>query len=329
MQSHKKYQSVKQMIALVNSDYGKHLLNEVPSIQNNIFSYLIAFQEEWTDKIIKHDPDIKRLKEEIDEYLRFKNILSDQSLDSIQKTDEKLEKLQSIFQDMMDYDSLTYFNTYFLLNGAKPSELSTSTAVEDFTSLEPFKKWFSSSKVVKTNAPLMVYHGTNANEFTKFQFEIFPAMYFAEKKSYSEWFATKDGVIFECYLRITNAIDLTLFKTDKVKYEDIIAYMQLRYGYELPENKMLKYASDASNGLWTWQYIRGGVDWLKYIKEANQFDGITFYENNPSDIASNGEENVTKAWLVFSPNQIKLANGNVTYSFNSNDVRFKDGGLVE
>jgi hypothetical protein len=161
---------------------------------------------------------------------------------------------------------------------------------------------------------------------------MFPAMYFAENKEYSEWFQTVkgngNGILYQCYVRITNPIDLRIFKTDLVKYDEFVGYIELMYGYKLPENKMLKASSDSRGGMWAWSYLRGGVDWLNFIIKDGKFDGIAFYENNTQDLDSNGKDKVTPAWMVFEPNQIKLAKNNSIYSLQSDDIRMKKGGKL-
>ena len=133
--------------------------------------------------------------------------------------------------------------------------------------------------------------------------------------------------MFECYLRVQNPIDLKLFGVRLVKYDEFVGYILLKYGYKLPLNKMLKALSDAEGGLWAWRYIRNAIEWLKMIKNDGAFDGIKYYENNPADIKG-GVEAVTPAWAVFSPEQIKSSRGNLTFSYDSKDIRFNKGGFI-
>jgi hypothetical protein len=104
--------------------------------------------------------------------------------------------------------------------------------------------------------------------------------------------------------------------------------MDLKYGYKLPENVMLKTMSERNDGLWIWSYLRFGVDWLKYIIKGKMFDGIAFYENNPDDKDEEGNDKITPAWMVFNHNQIKSTNSNILFSENSQDIRFKKGGQL-
>ena len=162
-----------------------------------------------------------------------------------------------------------------------------------------------------------------------FRFTSFPANYFAENVTYSDWFAKlKKGnsIVHKCYLRVLNPIDLTPFHIDLIKYEDFLIYIKITYGYELPESPMIKKISDETGGIWAWRYLRIGTDWLNYIKTRGEFDGFVYYENNPDDKIG-GKQNITKAWMVFNGVQVKSADlRNTTYSLNSNSISMEKGG---
>lgn len=256
--------------------------------------------------------------------------------------DRITEKYQELQQEEL-YDPIAFYQIYFALNTATQKDLNESMfyknlKVKSKTGLdllgrnENFASWFANSKVVdEDKIPMVVFHGTGASEFTKFNFDRFPVGYFAENKDYSDWFQRargKEGVMFQCYLRVQNPIDLRLFGVDLVKYDEFVGYIELKYGYKLPLNRMLKALSDKEGGLWAWRYIRGGVEWLNLIKNNGYFDGFKYYENNPDD-PKDGKDNVTPAWAVFNAEQIKSARGNVTFSYDSKDIRFAKGGKLE
>jgi hypothetical protein len=208
--------------------------------------------------------------------------------------------------------------------------------VEDATNNESFNLWFGNSKVKNSNGkPMVVYHGTGGlkYEFDEFKFSPFPAVYFAENKSYSDWFANVrggSGVVFNCFLRVTNYLDLSVFKLNEITYKDLTTYLKIAYGYDLPQSTMLTAMSEKNNGkgLKVWQWLRFGVDIINTLKKTKEFDGITYYENNPKDLI-NGEENVTKAWLVFNGNQIKTADiRNTTYSLDTSKITMAKGGKL-
>ena len=285
------------------------------------------------------------------EYETLKNIIPKTSYETNKVIDDKLKVIFSEIQDNLGYDAESFFQIYFYLNQTNQKDL-----YENGLSLQPlllkqgdtkltsfnFNQWFANSVVKeeknqgtfgdgeKYSVPQVVYHGTGANEFTKFNFDKFPIVYFAENKEYSDYFQKAkggDGVMFECYLRVQNPIDLKLFGVRLVKYDEFVGYILLKYGYKLPLNKMLKALSDAEGGLWAWRYIRNAIEWLKMIKNDGAFDGIKYYENNPADIKG-GVEAVTPAWAVFSPEQIKSSRGNLTFSYDSKDIRFNKGGFI-
>jgi hypothetical protein len=328
---HQKYIKLQEFISFLNGPFGAEVNNQHPEYMVEAAKKLNELKEgNYLDRL-ESIPEANNLAKELEEYVEFKKLLPDTSTASMSEVDKSITELASKLQNIISYDPSLYFETYFLLNGASQEYFNTQG--KSYIESEGFKKWFAGSQVVDTQGnPLIVYHGTGGVDFTKWQFDMFPAAYFAENITYSQWFANLKGQgqgrLYQCYLRILNPLDLRLFKTDLVTYEDFVAYIELRYGYKLPENKMMKAQSDASNGIWAWRYLRFAPNWLNTIKSSGIFDGIAFYENNPQDILSNGEENITPAWIVFNSNQIKSVYGNQTYSIDSNDIRFKKGGQL-
>jgi hypothetical protein len=311
-----------------------------------------SLQEEF-DKILNsvHNEYVTELLESkgseiyipIREYERLMENIPNTSYETRKIANEKITEKYKELQEEALYDPIAFFQIYFALNTAtqkdlyenifyKNLKLKSKTGLDLLGRNENFATWFANSKVVDENKdPMLVFHGTGASEFTRFSFDSFPVAYFAENRDYAEWFQKArggDGTMFTCYLRIQNPIDLRLFGVRKVKYEEFVGYISLKYGYDLPLNPMLKNGSDNSDGLWVWQYIRGGIEWLKLIKNNGYFDGFKYYENNPDD-PKDGKENVTPAWAVFNAEQIKSARGNVTFSYDSKDIRFKKGGNLE
>jgi hypothetical protein len=63
----------------------------------------------------------------------------------------------------------------------------------------------------------------------------------------------------------------------------------------------------------------------------NPLASVSNYSKAWSDAAKDlikGKENVTPAWMLFKPTQIKEAMGNLTFSPYSNDIRFNKGGAI-
>ena len=328
---HQKYIKLQEFISFLNGPYGAEVNSQHPEYMLEAENKLNELKQGNYLERLQSIPEAGVLEQELNEYLSFKKLLPDTSTASMTEVDTSITEISKKLQDAISYDPSLYFETYFLINGA--SQEYYNSEGRSYVETDNFKKWFAGSQVVDNDgAPLIVYHGTGPVDFTKWQFDMFPAAYFAENKSYSDWFANLKGQgagrLYQCYLRIMNPLDLRLFKTDLVTYEDFVAYVELRYGYKLPENKMMKAQSDASGGIWAWRYLRFAPAWLNLIKSSGIFDGIAFYENNPDDLLPNGKENITPAWIVFNSNQIKSVYGNQTYSLESNDIRFKKGGKL-
>ena len=289
----------------------------------------------FTEALVKDNTFSQQINA-VTDFSKLLKAIPETSYETRKIATERLTEIYKIQQEENLYSPSTYYDIYFNLVGSNQENLKYSQAQLGalFTSSnENFNLWFGKSKVVQKGvlpAPRIVYHGSGATEFTKFNFDTFPVAYFAEKVEYSEWFQKAkgtEGVLFSCFLSIQNPIDLTVFKVNKISYDEFVGYIELKYGYKLPFNKMLKTASERQKGLWAWQYIRGGVEWLKLIKNNGYFDGFHYYENNPQHIVK-GKEVVTPAWAIFRPEQVKSANGNVTFSYDSEDIRFKSGGKI-
>jgi hypothetical protein len=325
-----KYYDLKTSLSFLLSPYSIDIdKNKKDMDINKLVLEIEKLQIDVDDELTDLNPELLKINNDLLELNSLRTILSKDSVDSMQKIDNMVLESLKIKSNILDYNPKLYFDQYFYINALSQNYISNDGVM---IKNENFNRWFGNSVVKENNEPLIVYHGTGSTDFTRFNFDLFPGMYFAEKKSYSEWFKDQkgktDGILFECYLRITNPIDLRIFKTDLVKYDEFVGYIELMYGYRLPENEMLKAASKSKGGMWAWCYLRGGVDWLNFIKKDGKFDGIKFFENNPSHLDSKGIETSTPAWMVFNSNQIKLAKNNSIYSLNSEDIRMKKGGKL-
>ena len=341
MDSKKKYLQTLTAMAVLSANAGKDFREKLSFVlQENFDKVLLSYHNEYMSDLLQGETDT--IYKSVGEYQSLLEAIPNTSYETRKIANDKITEVFKKVQEEKLYDPYSFYNIYFSLNTADQNTLYESpfykqmkTASKTGEKLlgrnENFATWFSNSKVVDENKdPLVVFHGTGANEFTRFNFDRFPVAYFAENKDYSEWFQKArggDGVMFTCYLRIQNPIDLRLFGVRKVSYDEFVGYIQLKYGYELPLNTMLKATSEKQGGLWAWQYIRGGVEWLKLIKNNGYFDGFKYFENNP-DQKVNGKENVTPAWALFNAEQIKSARGNVTFSYDSKDIRFEKGGVM-
>ena len=162
--------------------------------------------------------------------------------------------------------------------------------------------------------PLLVWHGTN-NEFSYFDFEMFPANYFAVNKEYSEFFATNkggQGFVLPFFLNIKNPLDLSDFGIENVLPKDFFDWMFLMTGMtpeELEVNPLFLDPTLPPSPIWV--YIRNNPTMLKKIAMGNVYDGIKFYEFNPNEKDNpNKKAYETLAYIIFDPHQAKLADPN-------------------
>lgn len=334
MEDLKLYYSAEKVINFLNSEYGAELKNRNPKLLEIAKEIFDTYQNKYYENKISNDAEAQNIVENINELKKTIQLISVDEKEILKPLQEELEKYNKDFQDKMLFDAYNFYDLY-LVNLTSPM---TETEDLSVTKNKRFLSWFGNSVVKNADgSPKILYHGTGAtqSEFDKFAFKSFPAVYFAENKSYSEWFAqqkrSRDNIsqLFRVYLRIVNPIDLSDFKLEKVNYEDIKITIELKYSLKLPEIPSLKALSNRDNGLWVWQYLRFGIDWINYLKKTKVYDGIHFYENNPSD-KINGKDNVTKAWMVFDGNQIKTADSrNTTFSLFTDIIKLRRGGAIK
>jgi hypothetical protein len=159
--------------------------------------------------------------------------------------------------------------------------------------------------------PQLVWHGTN-NEFSYFDFEMFPANYFAVNREYSEFFAINKGgkgYVLPFFLDIKNPLDLSYFENDYVSLKDFFDWMYLMTGMtaeELDVNPLFLDPTMQPQPIW--MYIRNNPTMLQKIAQGKVYDGIKFYEFNPNE-KDNADKKAyeTLAYIIFDPHQAKLA----------------------
>ena len=323
----KAYMSAQNFITLLSSEYGDAIRKDYPELVKKAEDVMIKYESAYMDAVIADKVDAQNIVSNIIELKETLELLDTTSYDSIKKIEDELKINSEKLQSEILFNPLSFYEKYLISLTAPNSEYLAENILKN----ERFKAWFGNSKVVNDDGnPMVLYHGTSGleKEFDEFSFKLFPGAYFAQNKSYSEWFANvkSNHIMYQVFLRVENPIDISAYGIEKVTYEDFITFIELKYNLVLPENKALKALSDRENGIWAWRYLRFATDWLKFIKDKNYYDGIVYYENNPSDVV-NGKENVTKAWLVFNANQIKSADiRNTTYSLESDNIKMQKGG---
>jgi hypothetical protein len=167
--------------------------------------------------------------------------------------------------------------------------------------------------VVKTEhfEPMIVFHGTGS-EFSYFDFEKFPAMYFAQNFSYAEWFAEQKGssqgtigYVYPFLLNIRNYLDLTDFGINEISYDEFADAIFLQTGLEPDELKISQALIQDKRKVWAWVYLRNSPEFLKMLRDLKLFDGIIYYEQNPP-INPTAPNYMTKGFIIFEPQNAKI-----------------------
>jgi hypothetical protein len=306
---HKEVSEVKSERELLTDEYNDVLFlieNTLGTDTENMLS-LKSRAKELKDKIDTLDLEIKKKNE-----------------GEINLLDELFSS--STIQPQARYD-LKAYSDGFAPDG-QPTSLPKN--IYDWTNTEEFQNWFGnftlaynyrnssyenvpcSVVVNKNHEPLIVYHGTGG-QFSFFKFDKFPAMYFAENEAYSNWFAEmkgkeqgNKGYIYPFFLNIRTPLDLTYFEINDVSPSDFIDWMYLQTGLDADELKINKALTDPTKKFKAWMYLRNSPEMLKVLRDKNIFDGIIYYEDNPS-VDKNSDAYKTKAYIIFNSNSAKIA----------------------
>lgn len=217
--------------------------------------------------------------------------------DSIQA---RINKIEDELKSLQNSSSFEKGGPILLAPNGKPSNLDAE--MYHLVRTPQFKAWFgdwendpqNSSKVVDKNGePLVVYHGTNY-DFNSFN-ENYKAHYFAIDEKYSDFVIDNYRGRSES-ARIIPAF-LNIRKLQKVKFP----IEKNNVAFYLNEHKFLK-------------EIDGGIFGFEDI-EKNDLQKLKGID--------------TRVYVVFNPNQIKLADGtNTTFDSNTNDIRYAKGGVI-
>ena len=160
--------------------------------------------------------------------------------------------------------------------------------------------------------PLLVWHGTG-KAFSYFKFDKFPANYFAVNKQYSDFFAglqAEDGIgyVLPFFINVKNPLDLTLFGNEDVKPQQFWDWVYLQTGLTPEELEVTPIFTDKTmRAIPVWVYIRNNPKMLVNISQKTNFDSIVFDEFNPNIKDKKSPAYSTRAYIVFDPHQVKLA----------------------
>ena len=183
-----------------------------------------------------------------------------------------------------------------------------------------FKAWFgdwendpkNASKVVDENGePLVVYRGVKG----LYDYKKSGNQFFTPDLSYAKAFGYN---VVSCFLNIRDLLDLEYYNKiiKEKKYETPFGDRLFQMGDAfLNENKNYWYENQVSVLEFDDAELAGEI--FDRLKEV---DGIVGIEAGFREI---------KSYLVWNPNQIKLADGsNTTFDSDSNDIRYEKGGLL-
>jgi hypothetical protein len=195
-----------------------------------------------------------------------------------------------------------------------------------------FKAWFgdwendSTIKDIsyKTKEPLVWYHSTKENFLNKKGENIFrnPPFYFAQTPDISEEIVKvqhkyKKGKIITkpFFIKRRNTFDISNFSilSDKKLAEIIKSITIYKTDSEISFFQLKLTLPNQDKNTWVLVESPQVQDWIK----EKGYDSFIIWENGTQNLA------------VFSPEQIKLADGtNTTFDGNNPDIRFADGGLI-
>lgn len=211
-----------------------------------------------------------------------------------------------------------------------PGELTQKI---DVTKNPNFQKWFAGSQVVDTDGkPLVVYHGTNAREFTTFEPHISRGeqlgfgMHFAEDQSFSELYAQKKGRVVPVYLKAENMLDARRIVYEGTPEWDLA--VRLANG----EKNIARFSSKNEQGV-RGAYLQNLIDStsperaMRILQEAG-YDGVKYKASYGSRTTYGMQvDHESVSYVVFDPSQIKSATGNYGTFDPDNPNMLMQGGL--
>lgn len=307
----------------------KGLRNIIPAGIFNQFCEKIVNDvgESEVDKILPDDYKGKSKAEKGEEYLAHlgEKIISEKDLTTKEKGiwTKIVEAVKNILNKLFTNVKFTNRDVNNIVKAAVQSVYQGQAKNENIpvTETKAFKDWFKDSKVVDENGnPLVVYHGTDAEDFNVFD-GYDNLNYFTEHKTYADLY-TYNSNIKDVYLSIKNPLDLTVFGIQDITSHELIKFLEDK-GVQL--NESVKEAIRTEPKARAWEHVRSNGFAFRKSLQNTGFDGIKQYDTHsfgerlPDDVKQKAT-----VWIAFSPTQIKSATGNRgTFDSNNPDIRFR------
>ena len=271
---------------------------------------------------------------EVSELKQQASVLKDEIDASVLIIKDKLLTENNIFDELFTASSVQTKHRYDIkpyADGFAPDGTPTMLpkSIYELTLTDNFESWFGNFQsayqfknspytevpcsIVKNihYEPQIVYHGTGA-QFSFFDFNNFPIMYFAENYYYAEWFAEQkgaengtNGYVYPFFLDIKNPLDLTHFGIDEITPQEFVDWLYLQTGLEADELKINPAILQSKKPTWAWVYLRNGEEMLKVLRDTKLFDGIVYYEQNPP-IKPTERNYKTKGFIIFASQSAKI-----------------------
>jgi hypothetical protein len=212
----------------------------------------------------------------------------------------------------------------------------------DYTQTPAFKKWFGDSKIVDADGkPLVVYHGTTSGGFGEFKPNVRKGeqlgfgIHFAEGRAFADRYAADPDVArrgktpqtFEVYLALKNPLI-----ANKIVSEGSPEFAVAK---KLAGKGMYAVKNDAGVPS---VYLQNIIDATtpqraeRVIREAG-YDGVIYLARiGTRGVDGYSRGNITsesRAFIAFSPTQIKSASGNTgAFDPNNPDIRFSAAATI-
>ena len=172
----------------------------------------------------------------------------------------------------------------------------------------------------------------------------FPASYFAEEKSYAEFYSGQSknlpkglqskGFIYPVFLNIKKPLDLRPLGFEAT-YLDFQKFIVITTGIRIKlSQSVVDKLEDINKKAPVWVFVRNDVQVIETLKDYGydgliQIGDIPIYDKSGKPISDRTKWKQEVEYLTFYPNQVKSAVAKKSFYFPMfDDIRFKEGGYV-